>query len=70
LFHADGRTDKRIYMTNLIVAFLEYAKAPNNIGILGHEGNNITIVTKLVTILSCDAAAQRVQRPPLMYLVS
>jgi hypothetical protein len=28
LFHTDGRTDREIYMMNLIVAFCRFAKAP------------------------------------------
>jgi hypothetical protein len=28
LFHAEGRTDRRIYMTKLIVAFRSFANEP------------------------------------------
>jgi hypothetical protein len=28
LFHADGRTDRRTHMTQLVVAFVNFAKEP------------------------------------------
>ena len=31
LFHADGRKDRRTYMTKLTVAFRNFAKTPKNI---------------------------------------
>jgi len=34
LFHADGRKDRRTYMTNLTVAFRNFANAPKNCKVL------------------------------------
>jgi hypothetical protein len=51
-------------MTNLIVTLRKSANVSKNIGNPVYEGDIITFVTKLITLLSCDTADEREPWPP------